>query len=149
MQVTTVQEKENNWLASVGLGLGIVVGVLLFGLVVAQTGALNGLIGGGETAVSLPPNTLIYTAKAMRFRQTELHVKAGEAITIQLKNDDMYAHSLDIDELDLHVQMPANNQVIAQFIATESGEYTIYCAVPGHEQAGMVATLIVEAEENK
>ncbi len=144
MQISTVQKKEDNWLTSVGLILGIVVGVLLFGLVIARMGLLNGLIRGGETAVSLPPNTLIYTTKAMRFSQDELHIKAGTTFTLQLENDDTYAHSLDIDALDLHVQMAANNQATTQLTVIEPGRYTIYCAVPGHEQAGMVATLIVE-----
>lgn len=98
----------------------------------------------GETAVSLPPNTIQYTTKEMRFGQTELHIKAGQEITLQLQNYDLYAHSFDIDELNLHVQMPANNQVTTQFTAPEPGTYTIYCSVPGHREAGMIATLVVE-----
>ena len=144
MQITTVKEKENHWLASVSLGVGILVGVLLFGLVVARMGLLNGLVGDRETAVSSPNNSHVYTSKAMRFEQTELHIKAGETMTLQLENHDIYAHSFDIDELNLHIQMPANNQVTTQLTAEKPGIYTIYCAVPGHKEAGMVATLIVE-----
>jgi uncharacterized cupredoxin-like copper-binding protein len=152
MQITTSQEKENNWLASVGLGLGILVSVLLFGLVIARMGLLNNLVGDGETppstslstAVSSQNNSLIYTTQAMRFSQTELRVKAGETMTLQLENQDMYAHSFDIDELNLHVKMPANNQVTTQLTAEKPGAYAIYCAVPGHKEAGMVAMLIVE-----
>ena len=145
MHVTTpVQEKESNWLNAIGLGLGILVCLLLFATVIIRMGLLNGLVNGGETAVSLPPNTIQYTTKEMRFGQTELHIKAGQEITLQLQNYDLYAHSFDIDELNLHVQMPANNQVTTQFTAPEPGTYTIYCSVPGHRAAGMIATLVVE-----
>ena len=145
MQVTTpVQEKEGSLLSTIGLGLGILVSLLLFGAVISQMGLLNGLMMGGETAVSLPPNTLLYTTKEMRFGQTELHVQAGQEITLQLENYDMYAHSFDIDELDMHIEMPANDRVSVTFTAPEPGSYIIYCGVPGHKNAGMIATLVVE-----
>ena len=146
MQVTTTvtEEKESSWLTKVGLAAGILVCLLLFGLVIARMGLLNGLVNRGETAVSSPNNTLTYTTKAMRFGQTELRIKAGQEITLQLENYDMYTHSFDIDELGLHVEMPANDRVTTQFTAPEPGTYTIYCTIPGHRQAGMIATLIVE-----
>lgn len=145
MQISTsVQEKENDWLATLGLIVGLLLCLLLFGGVISRMGLLNGLVNRGDSAVSLPPNTLIYTTKEMRFGQTELRVQAGQEVTLQLQNYDMYAHSFDIDELDMHVEMPANNQVKIQFTASEPGTYTIYCGVPGHREAGMIATLIVE-----
>ena len=145
MQVTTTAtEKETNWLAGAGLAGGILVCLLLFGLVIARMGLVNGLVNRGETAVSSQNNTLIFTTKAMRFGQTELRIKAGQEITLQLENYDIYAHSFDIDELGLHVEMPANDRVATQFTVTEPDTYTIYCAIPGHREAGMIATLIVE-----
>jgi plastocyanin len=147
MQVTTSvteQEQESSWLTKAGLAVGIVVCLLLFGLVVARMGLLNGLVNRGETAVSTQNNTVTYTTKAMRFGQTELRIKTGQEVTLQLENYDTYAHSFDIDELGLHVEMPANNQVTTQLMVPEPGTYTIYCGVPGHREAGMIATLIVE-----
>ncbi len=146
MQVTTTvtEEKESSWLTKVGLAVGILVCLLLFGLVIARMGLLNGVVNRGETAVTSQNNTLTYTTKAMRFGQTELRIKAGQEITLQLENYDTYAHSFDIDELGLHVEMPANGRVTTQFTAPEPGTYTIYCTVPGHQQAGMIATLVVE-----
>ncbi len=145
MQVTSpVAEKENSWLTKAGFAVGILVCLLLVGFVVARMGLLNGLVDRGETAVSSQTSTLTYTTKAMRFGQTELRIKAGQEITLQLENYDTYPHSFDIDELGLHVEMPANDQVTIQFTAPEPGTYTIYCAVPGHREAGMIATLVIE-----
>ncbi|MBK8904764.1 MAG: cupredoxin domain-containing protein [Anaerolineaceae bacterium] len=142
MQVTTpVQEKENGRSNSLALIGGIVVGVLLVGVVIARMGLLNGLTR-GETAVS--PHTIAYTTQNMQFGQDTVRLKAGEPVTFQLDNKDMYAHSFDVDELDWHVPMPANDAVVVDFTAVAPGTYTIYCAVPGHREAGMVATLVVE-----
>lgn len=144
MQVTTqVQEKENNWLANLALLGGILVGVFLFGLIMARMGLLNGLLHGSEET-AVPPSAIIYTTENMRFGQDVLRLQAGESITFALENRDTYAHSFDVDELAWHVQMPANDQITAEFTAVSPGTYTIYCAIPGHREAGMVATLIVE-----
>lgn len=144
MQVTTkVSEKENNWLLNAGLSVGLLVCLLLFGLVIARMGLLNGLTSGGQTAVSTP-NSITFATENMRFGQTELHVQAGQPLSLQLNNKDFYGHSFDIDELAWHVQMPANDAVLVDFTAVPPGTYTIYCAVPGHREAGMEATLIVE-----
>jgi plastocyanin len=142
MQVTTpVQEKENGWLATVGLGLGILICLLLFGLVIARMGLLNGLVKGGETAV---PGTINLTAREMRFGQDGIHLKVGQTVTFTLDNNDLYAHSFDADEFDIHTAMPANSQVTASFTATRPGTFDFYCGVPGHQQAGMVGKIIVE-----
>ena len=145
MQATTpVLENESNLRTNLGLGVGIFVCFLLFGMVISRMGLLNSFGRGEETAVSLSPNTLLYTTKEMRFGQTELHVQAGQEITLQLENYDLYAHSFDIDALNLHLEMPPNDQVQAKFTAPEPGKYIIYCGIPGHKEAGMIATLVVE-----
>ena len=144
MQITTtsVQEKESGLVTNFLLVGGILVGVLLFGLLIARMGLLNGLLRGGATAVSA--TAIPYTAENMRFGQDELRVKAGEPISFDMQNRDMYAHSFDIDELNWHVQMPANDRVAAEFTAVLPGTYTSCCVIPGHREAGMVATLVVE-----
>jgi len=139
---TSLSEKENNWLAQVGLVVGVFVCLLLFGVVIVRMGLLNRLRR-VETVVSLP-NTITYTTKEMRYGQTELHIEAEQEITLQLLNYDLYTHSFDIEELDIHVQMPANGQAITQFTVSEPGIYPIYCGIPGHREAGMIATLVVE-----
>lgn len=143
MQVTPqVQEKEADWLNYFGLIGGIVLGILLVGFVVARMGLFNGIGRGNSTSVS--PTAIRFTSENMRFGQEVLRVQAGEAHTFELQNNDFYGHSFDVDALDWHVEMPANDRVTVEFTAVSPGSYTIYCAVPGHREAGMVATLIVE-----
>jgi plastocyanin len=144
MQVT--QEKENSWLTTVGLGLGILICLLLFGLVIARMGLLNGLVRGGETAASasLSADVIRLTSQDMRFGQDEIRLKVGQTVTFTLDNKDLYAHSFDADEFDVHTAMPANNQVTASFTATRPGTFDFYCGVPGHQQAGMVGKIVVE-----
>lgn len=143
MQVTTpVPEKTNGLFQQVALLGGILVGALLVGVVLARMGLLNGLFDSGSTAVSSSAITI--TTQNMQFSQDTLRVKASQATSFLLENKDFYGHSFDIDALDWHVQMPANDKFTIDFTAVSPGTYTIYCAVPGHREAGMVATLIVE-----
>jgi plastocyanin len=78
------------------------------------------------------------------FDHKELRAKAGEVIALRLENSDAIGHFFDIDELNVHVAMPSGKPSIALFTPTTPGTYTFYCHVPGHREAGMVGTLIVE-----
>lgn len=81
--------------------------------------------------------------KNFKFNTETLRVKPGETITIRLDNGDDGPHSLDIDELNVHTFMPSKSTGLAIFKATTPGEYTFYCAIGTHRQAGMVGNLIV------
>ncbi len=45
----------------------------------------------------------------------------------------------------LHIAAEANDHGELIFQATEAGQYEFYCSVPGHREAGMVGTIIIEA----
>jgi plastocyanin len=78
------------------------------------------------------------------FDQTELRVRVGELTAMRLDNSHAIPHSFDVDELNVHVAMPPGKSALALFRPTEPGTYTFYCNLPGHREAGMVGTLIVE-----
>jgi plastocyanin len=78
------------------------------------------------------------------FDQTELRVRVGETVALRLENTDTQTHSFDIDAFDVHISIPTNMPALALFTPTEPGSYTFYCRIPGHTEAGMKGTLIVE-----
>lgn len=102
------------------------------------------------------------------FVPARLTVKAGEVIHINAENTSSNIHDFTIDKVDadLHIiALPGTGEhahmdgpmADVHFAFTETGkgaiqvrihepgEYVYYCSVPGHREAGMVGTIIVEA----
>jgi uncharacterized cupredoxin-like copper-binding protein len=93
-----------------------------------------------EALAQLPALVSAHT----RFEPAELRARVGETVALRLDNRDAERHYFDIDELNVHVAMPAGTPALALFRPSKPGTYTFYCRVPGHREAGMVGTLIVE-----
>ncbi|NJN84625.1 MAG: cupredoxin domain-containing protein [Caldilineaceae bacterium] len=83
-------------------------------------------------------------ASGMSFVHDKMTVKAGQPVTLQLVNRDGYGHAFDIDEFDIHTQLPSKQTLTVTFTPDKSGRYEFYCGTPGHRAAGMVGTLIVQ-----
>jgi plastocyanin len=66
------------------------------------------------------------------FSEEDLSADAGE-VTVAVTNDDPVLHTFTIDELDVHVDLPAQETAAVTFDA-EPGEYRFYCAITGHEE---------------
>jgi len=79
-----------------------------------------------------------------RFDQPEIKTRVGETVALHLQNSDAAAHSFDIDTFNVHVPIAGGADALALFRPSTPGTYTFYCSVPGHREAGMVGTLIVE-----
>lgn len=89
--------------------------------------------------------TPISMQDSMRFDPDTLTVKVGETVEIALSNDGAIKHNMNIDGLDVDKDLDGGKSESISFEAPSSpGEYKIFCDIPGHESAGMVATLIVE-----
>jgi plastocyanin len=121
--------------------LGALTGLCLGALLVASTAA--GTSAGGVSAEALAKLPALATLPNA-FDRTELRAKVGETVALRLENQDSTSHSFDIDELDVHALMPAGTPVLALFTPSAPGSYTFYCSIPGHREAGMVGTLVVE-----
>lgn len=89
-------------------------------------------------------NDVTIKTDGMRFVQDEVRVKAGQAVTLKVVNQDGYAHAFDIDEFAIHAPLPAKASFDATFTPTAAGRYRFYCGSPGHEAAGMAGVLVVE-----
>lgn len=80
----------------------------------------------------------------MRFVQEEIHLKAGQPVTLQVVNRDGYAHAFDLDEFAIHTPLAANESKTVVFLPEQTGRYRFYCGAPGHAAAGMEGVLVVE-----
>ncbi|HEU5086118.1 MAG TPA: cupredoxin domain-containing protein, partial [Roseiflexaceae bacterium] len=81
-----------------------------------------------------------------QFDQATMTARVGETVALRLDNADSSAHSLDIDEFNVHVVMPAGKSSLALFTPSEPGTYTFYCRPHADKAAGtgMLGTLIVK-----
>jgi uncharacterized cupredoxin-like copper-binding protein len=124
-----------------GFLIGVAAFVLGASLVAAipQTEATAGV--NPEALAQLPALTTAHYT----FDQAELRARVGQTVALRLENSDAGAHSFDIDELNIHTRMPAGQPALALFTPSTPGSYTFYCGIPGHREAGMVGTLIVES----
>ena len=103
-------------------------------------GDTGGDAGGGSTvALSADPGG------QLAYEQTELEAAAGP-VTIELTNDASVPHDVRVENGgDLGGTEEISGGDVAEVtIELEAGDYTFYCSVPGHREAGMEGTLTVE-----
>lgn len=93
--------------------------------------------GSGDGSITIKTDS-------MSFMKDEVHVKAGQPVTLHVVNQDGYSHAFDIDEFDIHASLPAKATFDTTFTPTEPGRYRFYCGSPGHAAAGMEGVLVVE-----
>jgi plastocyanin len=98
---------------------------------------------GGSTPVAEGARRIDVAATSFAFDPDRITVTAGEDVALVLSSDDVL-HDLTIDEIDVHVVAERGETAEGGLRADEPGEYTYYCAVSGHREAGMEGTLVVE-----
>lgn len=120
--------------------------------------------GGAETNA---PQEVVVTTTDLAFDSERIEVTANQPVVLTLRNDGALEHGVSImhipveitdaaeeDEAghdmsameempELHVSaMPGMSKSVT-FTPTEPGEYTFFCTVTGHQDAGMTGTLVV------
>lgn len=107
-------------------------------------GHMGGMDGHDEsTPVAPGARRIEVDATSFDFDPEEITVTTGEDIAIVLSSDDLL-HDFTIDEIDVHVAADRGETAEGGLRAEEAGEYTYYCTVAGHREAGMEGTLVVE-----
>ena len=77
------------------------------------------------------------------FEPAEVTIPVNTDVPFTLPNDGAAPHNFSIDELGISIdQAPGSAEKTV--INAPPGTYEYYCNVPGHKEAGMVGTLIVE-----
>lgn len=113
-----------------------VLGVLAFAAALAVA-----VVRGLDDPTEPRPGDLVVDTDRAAFLPDSLTARAGE-VAVVLDNDDLFWHTLTIDELDVDLRAPVGARRRATFVA-EPGTYDFYCAVPGHRRIGMEGILTV------
>ncbi len=83
----------------------------------------------------------------LRFEPATITVKRGTVVRLTLTSTGVLEHDWVVDNLDgKKVQVHAGPKASAtvEFTPTAAGTYEFYCSIPGHREAGMKGTLIVQ-----
>ena len=101
--------------------------------------------GGGST-VSAATEPVTVTLGDLFIEPKEIAVPAGPVV-LEAVNEGAVQHTLGLKDTD-KVTDPLNGGQSATLDLGEldAGEYTLYCSIPGHEAAGMTATLTVSGD---
>ncbi|MDR7416424.1 MAG: cupredoxin domain-containing protein [Armatimonadota bacterium] len=78
------------------------------------------------------------------FRPASIRVRAGEPVNLRLVNAGRVTHDLYVPALGFRVTVEPGEEVVAGLPALQPGTYEFYCSLPGHREAGMRGTLVVE-----
>ncbi len=100
--------------------------------------------GAGAAIAAAPTTTGALVAEGTKFLTTSYSMTSSDVLGLFVQNNDSFAHSFDIDALNLHVQVPANATVALAVKPTAAGTLEFYCAIPGHREAGMLGTIDVQ-----
>jgi plastocyanin len=107
--------------------------------------------GGDDTAAEEPADgapqviDIPVADEGLAYAVTEVTAAPG-TITLSSVNGQSISHNIAIDEPTQQIGEIVGAGGTSEITITidEPGEYEYYCSVPGHREAGMVGTLIVE-----
>ncbi|HET9345334.1 MAG TPA: heavy metal translocating P-type ATPase [Candidatus Limnocylindrales bacterium] len=119
-------------------------GRYLIGIAAASL-LVAGSVMAADRAIDAGATQLAVTARDVRFEPPDVHVTAGRFAVLEFTNADPVFHDWEVEGL-ANVDVPARPGQIAElrFLVDEPGEYEIVCTVPGHAEAGMTGTLVVD-----
>jgi FtsP/CotA-like multicopper oxidase with cupredoxin domain len=125
----------------------VLPGILVLMLAAACTG--GGDDGGGATGSEAAGTSVTFTVSLTEFAIDPgmIQAPAGQTLTFKVMNDGSVPHTFAVDtgEGVIQTRELANGDTeTLEVPALEAGEYKTYCTVPGHEDAGMVGSLVVE-----
>ncbi len=117
----------------------------LAAIALASVGVV-GVVVAADRAIDAGAQRVEVHAKDLRFEPAEVRVEAGSFVVIEFTNADPIFHDWSVQGLanvDAAAR-PGQTQHIRVLLDTP-GTYEVICTVPGHAQAGMRGTLVVDA----
>ena len=129
----------------------VVASVMIVALALAACGDSDSDDAAEPSATSAAPETtegpqdegITVVAEDLRFSAATFRVAPGP-VEITYRNDGQAVHTLVIEGVDgFRLNVPEHGDVDMASVDLAPGNYTIFCDVPGHREAGMQATLAV------
>ena len=80
------------------------------------------------------------TAKYAVFEPATITVAKGETVKLTVTSTGG-SHTFTIDELGINIAVGSGQTTTKEFTVEKAGTFSFYCAVPGHQDAGMVGIL--------
>ena len=85
------------------------------------------------------PNDLALNIHNAAYSSANITARSRQ-VTLYVTNDDLFWHTVTIDQLGVELPLPVGSHQRITFTAP-SGTYIFYCRIPGHRQAGMQGTI--------
>jgi plastocyanin len=101
--------------------------------------------GGSSTSNSSATgaDVTVHAQDSLKFDKSDYSAKTGD-VKIAYVDDGSLTHTLLIkDKNGFKLQVSGRGDTKTGTVNLPAGSYTLYCDIPGHEQAGMKATLTV------
>ena len=135
------------WRRAMGLGLVMIVAFALVGCgdsdsddAATESSAAS---TAPETTESSQEGGVTVVATDLRFSAATFRAAPG-AVEVTYRNEGQAVHTLVIEGVaGFKLDVPEHGDVDKATVDLEPGNYTIFCDVPGHRDAGMQAVLAV------
>lgn len=100
----------------------------------------------GEEAVASGADTgpITITCIDIDYEEKEVTIPADTDVEFEVVNEGVLQHDFNIEGTDFASEMLNSGGEDSLTVNLPAGEYVYFCSVPGHREAGMVGTLIVE-----
>ena len=122
----------------------VIVGVLAWSFADADAQGTSGTPAAASPAASPMAGNPVIDLKDIKFDPREVTIAANTDVTIELDNLGAAVHNFNIDALNIHSGDITPGGKGSVKINAKPGDYTYYCNIPGHKDAGMVGVLHVK-----
>lgn len=109
------------------------------------TRLLQTAVGGTPAQAVRGAQTIDVALHDYRFEPASITVPAGTRVTLRIQNATGQEHELELDAFDVEAEgIKPGATATLTFVADRPGSYEYACHLPGHYEAGMKGTLIIQ-----
>jgi len=116
---------------------------VLIALPLAACGGSSSSSSGCGNEPSGTAAVTVHALDALKFDQPDYTAKAGD-VSLDYINDGSQTHTLVVEGKGCKLEVKSHGATDKGTVNLLPGSYKIFCDIPGHEGAGMKATLTVQ-----